>query len=80
MYTSRREQLLEDWALVLKEKQLALQKLQEKRLKEKEKITQDIMVYGLWQTETQVTEGLEKLRTNGLKALKCQLEFRKKVP
>ena len=80
MYTSRREQLLEDWALVLKEKQLALQKLQEKRLKEKEKITQDIMVYGLWQTETQVTEGLEKLRTNGLKALKCQLEFWKKVP
>lgn len=81
MYTSRREQLLEDWALVLKEKQLALQKLQEKRLKEKEKITQDIMVYGLWQTETQVTEGLEKLRTNAdrLKALKCQLEFRKKV-
>lgn len=39
------------------------------------------MVYGLWQTETQVTEGLEKLRTNAdrLKALKCQLEFRKKV-
>ena len=81
MYTSRRQQLLEDRAQVLKEKQLALQKLQEKRLKEKEKITEDIMVYGLWQTEIQITEGLKMLRTNAdkLKALKCQLDFRKKV-
>ena len=47
MYTSRREQLLEDWALVLKEKQLALQKLQEKRLKEKEKID-NTGYHGLW--------------------------------
>ena len=39
------------------------------------------MVYELWQTEIQVTEGLKKLRTNAdkLKALKCQLDFRKKV-
>ena len=81
MYASRREQLLEDRAQVLKEKQIALQKLQEKRLREKEKITDDIMVYGLWQTDVQITEGLKKLRTNAykLKALKCQLDFRKKV-
>ena len=81
MYAFRREQLLEDRAQVLKEKQLALQKLQEKRLREKEKITDDIMVYGLWQTEVQITVGLEKFRTNAdkLKALKCQLDFRKKV-
>ena len=82
MYPSRWQQLLEDRAQVLKEKQLALQKLQEKHLKEKEKRTEDIIVYGLWQTEIQVTEGLKKLRTNAdkLKALKCQLDFRKKVP
>ena len=43
-------------------KQLAIQKLQEKCLKEKEKITQDIMVSGLWQTEIQMTEGFKKLR------------------
>ena len=81
MYTSRRQQLLEDRAQVLKEKQLALQKLQEKRIKEKEKITEDIMAYGLWQTEIQITEGLKKLKTNAdrLRALKCQLDFRKKV-
>ena len=66
---------------MLKEKQLALQKLQEKHIKEKEKIMEDIMVYGLWQTEIHITEGLKKLITNAdrLKALKCQLDFRKKV-
>ena len=80
MYTSRWQQLLEDWAQVLKEKQLALQKLQEKRIKEKEKILEDIMVYGLWQTEIHITEGLKKLKTDAdqLKALKYQLDFRKK--
>ena len=81
MYTSRQQQLLEDQAQVLKEKQLALQKLQEKHIKEKEKKMEDIMVYGLWQTEIHITEGLKKLITNAdrLKALKCQLDFRKKV-
>ena len=80
MYTSRQQQLLEDQAQVLKEKQLALQKLQEKHIKEKEKKMEDIMVYGLWQTEIHITEGLKKLITNAdpLKALKCQLDFRKK--
>ena len=41
---------------------------------------EDIMVYGFWQTEEQITEGLKKLRTDAekLKALKCQLDFRKK--
>ena len=35
----------------------------------------------VWQTEEQITEGLKKLGTDAekLKALKCQLDFRKKV-
>ena len=39
------------------------------------------MVYGLWQNESQVTSGLEKLSSTSekLKALKCQLDFRNKV-
>ena len=39
------------------------------------------MVYGLWQNESQVTSGLDKLSSTSekLKALKCQLDFRKKV-
>ena len=39
------------------------------------------MVYGLWQSETQVSSALEKMKSSAekLKALKCQLNFRKKV-
>lgn len=69
--------LLEDRAKVLHGKQLALQKLQEKKFREKQ-LTEEIMVYGLWQNESQVTSALEKMRSNTekLKALKCQLDFR----
>ena len=81
LYKFRRKQLLEDRAKVLHGKQLALQKLQEKKFREKEQLTEEIMVYGLWQNESQVTSALEKMRSNTqkLKALKCQLDFRKKV-
>ena len=68
-------QLLEDQAKVLREKQIALQKLQEKLFQEKEKLTEEIMTYGLWQSETQVSSALEKMKSSAekLKALKCQL-------
>ena len=81
LYKQRRRKLLEDRAKVLRDKQLALQKLREKKFREKEKLTEEIMVYGLWQNESQVTSGLEKLSSTSekLKALKCQLDFRNKV-
>ena len=81
LYKQRRRKLLEDRAKVLRDKQLALQKLREKKFREKEKLTEEIMVYGLWQNESQVTSGLDKLSSTSekLKALKCQLDFRKKV-
>lgn len=55
--------------------------MQEKKLKEKETLTNDLMVYGLWQTESDIAQGLAKLRskTAKIKALKVQLTFRKKV-
>ena len=39
------------------------------------------MIYGLWQTDEQMKEGLAKLKskTSKLQALKAQLDFRKKV-
>lgn len=39
------------------------------------------MLYGLWQSESQVNSALEKLSSTSekLKALKCQLDFQKKV-
>ena len=81
LYKLRRKQLLEDRAKVLREKQIALQKLQEKKFREKEKLTEEIMVYGLWQSEIQVSSALEKMKFSAekLKALKCQLNFCKKV-
>ena len=81
LYKQRRKKLLEDRAKVLRDKQLAVQKALEKKIREKEKLTEEIMLYGLWQNESQVTSALEKLSSTSekLKALKCQLDFCKKV-
>ena len=48
---------------------------------EKEHLTQAMMVYGLWQTKEQIARGIAKCKSNTskLKALKAQLDFRKKV-
>ena len=72
--------LLEDRVKVLRDKQLAVQEALEK-IREKEKLTEEIMLYGLWQNESQVTSALKKLSPTSekLKALKSQLDFRKKV-
>ena len=80
LYKQRRKKLLEDRAKVLRDKQLAVQEALEK-IREKEKLTEEIMLYGLWQNESQVTSALEKLSSTSekLKALKSQLDFRKKV-
>ena len=74
------QKVREERAKILKEKEIALQQLREKALKKKEKLTTEIMMYGLWQSE-QETQGLDKLKTKAekLKALKTQLEFRRKV-
>ena len=71
----KESQLLEDQANVLREKQIALQTLQKKLFQEKEKLTEEIMTYRLWQSETQVSSALEKMKSSAenLKALKCQL-------
>ena len=81
LYKQRREKLLEDRAKILRDKQIALQRLREKRFREKEKLAEEIMVYGLWQSEGHIKSSLAKLTTvsEKLKALKLQLDFRKKV-
>ena len=81
LYKRRRKELLEDRAKVLREKQLVVQRLQEKKFKEKKKLTEEIMMYGLWQSEGQIKDALTKISSisQKLAALKCQLDFRKKV-
>ena len=66
---------------MLRDKQLALQRLQGKKFREKEKLTEEIMVYGLWQSEEEVLGALQKMKSisDKLKVLKCQLDFWKKV-
>ena len=48
LYRIRMEKLHEERAKILKEKELALQQMPEKALGKKEKLTTDIMMYGLW--------------------------------
>ena len=50
-------------------------------MQEKEKLTETMMIYGLWQNEKQMEAGLMKLKTktDKFQALKVQLDFRKKV-
>ena len=80
-YQARKNQLVEERAGIMQAKQAALMRLQEKRVQEKEKLTQIMMIYGLWQNEQQMQAGLMKLKTKTSKfqALKAQLDFRKKV-
>ena len=63
-------------------KQCALDAARKKQLKLKEKLTQDIICYGIWQTKEDITKGvaMEKSKTVKLNlALKIQLSFRKHV-
>ena len=72
-YQGRKKRLLEERADILQAKQAALMHLQEKKVQEKEKLTQTMMIYGLWQNEQQMQAGLMKLKTKTgkLQALKA---------
>ena len=50
--------------------------MRQKKLQEKERLTENILMYGLWQFKEQVNEQLSKLKTKKqkVKALKAQLE------
>ena len=79
-YKVRKRKMLEERNEILRAKQAALD-LQEKKVMEKENLTQAMMIYGLWQTKEQIVQGVAKFKSNTskLKALKAQLDFRKKV-
>ena len=81
LYRIRRQKMLEERSKMLQAKQLQLERMRQKKLKEKEHLTENIVTYGLWQTSEQVDENLRKLKTkkDKVKALKVQLDFRKKV-
>ena len=66
---------------LLEAKRRALQAAKEKSLRQKEQLTQEIVRCGLWQTHRDIVTALskEKSKSAKLKALKAQLNFRKKV-
>ena len=81
IFKARRLEMLEEKAKQMREKQATAARKRVKERKEKEDLTQAIISMGLWQTTDQIEAGLSKLRskTSKLKALKTQLDFRKKV-
>ena len=80
-FLSRRLLLLEERARIVRQKQTAAANKKIRDRKEKEKLTLEIATLGLWQDSDQVEEGLKKLRSKSakIKALKYQLDFRRKV-
>ena len=66
---------------IQEEKQQKMKDIESKRLQELEKITNAVCFYGLWQSEEQMNESLQRLNSENEKreALKSQLRFRKTV-
>ena len=73
--------MLEERAKIQRAKVKAIAEKRARERQERQKLTEAVLVSGLWQTEEQITAGLAclKSKTANLKALKCQLDFRKKV-
>ena len=81
VYKERRIAMLHERAESLRKKQAEKEKRKQQDLQEKEKLTQDIIRYGLWQTPEDIQRGVMQLKTKKAKiqALRCQLDFRRKV-
>ncbi|XP_033730479.1 uncharacterized protein LOC117319875 [Pecten maximus] len=65
-----------------KRKQLELKRLEQQRILKAENLTNDVCFYGLWQSVSQIEEGLSRLKGDKgemLKALYSQLKFRRYV-
>ena len=60
LYKDRRDQIIKDRAQSLLAKEQALQAAREKVIKEKERLSHEIMQYGLWQTDEDISSGLAK--------------------
>ena len=78
LYKLGRQNLLEERSKMLQPKQLQLEQMRQKK---QEQLTENIIVYGLWQSREQIYEKLGTLKTkkDKVKALKVQVDFRKKV-
>ena len=79
LYHSRKKALFEERAKIQQHKELAIQQLQEKCLKEKEKLSVDIMVYGLWQSEQDVRRaGQATYKGREMESIESSIELQEK--
>lgn len=80
-YRERRTIMLQKRAEILRKKQAEVEKRKQQELLEKEQLTQLILQYGLWQTPAEVEEKVLQMKTKKgrIQALRCQLDFRRKV-
>ena len=66
---------------MIQEKAKKYEELERKKLKQKENMTNEIIYFGLWQSETEVDQKLLLIssKSEKEKALKAQIRFREKV-
>ena len=80
-FAQRKKELKEAMIKKLEDKAREIKEKEERRLKLKEKMTSDICYYRLWQSDSDIDKFLSEIstETERKKALKVQLNFRKKV-
>lgn len=72
--------MLEERTKIQRVKVKAVAEKRTREKQERQKLTEAVLVSGIWQMKEQIIAGLTGLKSKNakLKALKCQLDFRKK--
>ncbi len=79
-YKERKDEIRKTRKESLEAKRKEAEQAKLRKLREKEKVTEDIIFWGLWQTPQDVEAGLEGLQNKKQEiALKAQLRFRQKI-
>ena len=80
-YANLKTDIKESRLASLKEKQKKREEAKKKSFKQKEKLTNDMLYYGLWQSKDEVSDHMSCIssKTEKLKAIKTQINFRKIV-
>ena len=81
IHSKQRHEIVKHKKEALKEKQSKIEALNRKLFQEKERLTSEIIIHGLWQTSECVDTKLPTYHTSTAKlnALKIQLQFRRNV-
>ncbi|WAQ95042.1 SPIN3-like protein [Mya arenaria] len=80
-FKQRNAQIETERKRILAEKREKAEQAEQNRIKKREDITDNVQLWGLWQTEQEVDSSLSRIKrkTEQVSALKAQLNFRKSV-